>query len=332
MLIAKLAHASKDCDAATKQTYVQYEEKVCVGEGKVNRYNDEPDVIEKQKQELLTPPPPILPYEAPNFAPAPDDDSSAERAGCARGCMWLTAGIGGCLLVALVGVGLAVVLGFTALGALFGGVSAALGGVTRANVDISRTLVTSVQPLGVLVTFRTDSMIEDIRVGVQQNIGNACGIAASHMATGGVEAGIDLSQITEEDVVYDPLRNVYTVTLPAPILTSCRIDTIQQYNRTFTLCPVDWDTVRMLADYTALIRLRDDAIEGGALQRAAVEGALQLTSLLQNVTDAGIEIVFRDPVPAAEGEPQVVPLGASCYPEPPAGWRIDPNTGGWTRN
>lgn len=298
----------------------------------MNRYNDEPDVIEKQKREIPPPEGAVLPYEVPSYSLAPEDnESGVERAGCARGCMWLTAGVGGCLIVALVGIGLAVILGFTSIGALLGGVSAALGGVTRADVDVSRTLVTSVQPLGVLVTFRTDSMIENIRVGVQQNIGNACGVAASHMATGGVEAGIDLSQITDEDIAFDPIRNVYTITLPAPTLTTCRIDTIQQYNRTFTMCPVDWDVVRALADYTALTQLRDDAIEGGALQRAAVEGALRLTSLLQNVTDAGIEIVFRDPVPAAAGETEAIPLGASCHPEPPSGWRIDPNTGGWTR-
>jgi hypothetical protein len=298
----------------------------------VNGYNDEPDVIEKQKRELPPPEGAVLPYEVPSYSLAADEDKDFERAGCARGCMWLTAGVGGCLMVALVGIGLAVILGFTSIGALFGGVSAALGGVTRADVNVSRTLVTSVQPLGMLVTFRTDSMIEDIRVGIQQNIGNACGIAASHMVTGGVEAGIDLSQITDEDIAFDPIRNVYTITLPAPTLTTCRIDTIQQYNRTFTMCPVDWDMVRALADYTALIQLRDNAIEGGALERAAVEGALRLTSLLQNVTDAGIEIVFRDPVPpAAAGETEVMPLGASCHPEPPAGWRIDPNTGGWTR-
>lgn len=298
----------------------------------MNRYNDEPDVIEKQKRELPPPEGAVLPYEVPSYSLAADEDEGFERAGCARGCMWLTAGVGGCLMVALVGIGLAVILGFTSIGALFGGVSAALGGGTRAEVDISRTLVTSVQPLGMLVTFRTDSMIEDIRVGIQQNIGNACGIAASHMVTGGVEAGIDLSQITDEDIAFDPIRNVYTITLPAPTLTTCRVDTIQQYNRTFTMCPVDWDMVRALADYIALIQLRDNAIEGGALERAAVEGALRLTSLLQNVTDAGIEIVFRDPVPpAAAGETEVMPLGASCHPEPPAGWRIDPNTGGWTR-
>ena len=299
----------------------------------MNIYNDEPDVIEQQKREL-PPDNAVLPYEIPSYSPAVSESKNegAERGGCARGCMWLTAGVGGCLSVALIGIGLAVILGLTSIGALVGGVSAALGGVTRADVNLSRTLVTSVQPLGVLVTFRTDSMIENIRVGVQQNIGNACGVAASHMATGGVEAGIDLSQITDEDIVYDPLRNVYTITLPAPILTTCRIDTIQQYNRTFTLCPVNWDTVRALADYMALIRLRDDAIAGGALERAAVEGALRLTSLLQNVTDAGIEIVFRDPVPPAPaGEADVIALGASCYPEPPAGWRLDPNTGGWTR-
>jgi hypothetical protein len=265
---------------------------------------------------------PIIPQEEVTYTYTGENDADS-RGGC-RGCSVFLAGMGGCLVVVVLVVFGAVLLGFTSVGALFGGFTSFLsGGPARAEVVSTRTLVTSLQPLGLLVTVRSDMVVEDIQVGMQQNVGNACGVSANHIASGGVEAGIDLTQIDEGNVTYDTVRNVYTLTLPAPGLTTCRVDNIEQHSRSFTFCPVNWDTARLLANYVALTKFRDDAIEGGILDRAAVEGQLVLSNFLAQATDANIEIVFQ--------QPETPTLAASCQPEPPDGWRIDPNTGGWTR-
>ncbi|MDZ4763073.1 MAG: DUF4230 domain-containing protein [Chloroflexota bacterium] len=307
------------------------------------RDDSEPTDYPQPPSDLILPPEPVYTYRASDSR---DNLPTPARGGC-RGCVWVIAGVGGCMgiiVVALVG---AVALGFVSIGGLFGGFGGVFNPPVRADVVSSRTLVTRLQPLGVLVTFQSEMALENVRVGVQQNVGNACGIAASHRATGGVEAGIDLSMLTENDVVYDVERDTYVVTLPAPVLTTCRIDTIQQYDRTFTMCPVDWDNVRALAQYNALTKLRDDAVEGGMLERAGSEAQIVLANVFTEL-GVNVEIQFRDPSASVAVAPTpnpsettapdaatpasgIIGLGASCQPVPPVGWYIDPATGGWTR-
>lgn len=268
---------------------------------------------EKEKYALTTP------------DAAETDDNTSSASGC-RGCLWALAGVGGCAFIAAVAVVAALALGLTSVGALIGGIGGifGLGPVTpRADVVSTRTLVSAIQPLGQLVSVSTDLRVDDIRVGVQQGLGNSCGVSASHTAQGAVEAGIDLTRITEEDIEYDALRNTYVVTVPAPELTSCRLDVLQQHSYSTTLCATDWDELNQLARYTALTQFRDDALEGGILERAEIEARLVLMNFLQIVTNGSIELIFEEPEAAA--------LPASCQPAPPEDWSFNAQTGSWMK-
>jgi hypothetical protein len=308
-------------------------------------YPAPPDAAPRDGDAPLTPSA-ILPVE-PIYTYRADETQPTARGGC-RGCVWLVAGMGGCMMIVVIALVGAVALGFVSIGGLFGGFANAFNVPVRADVVSTRTLVTRLQPLGVLVTFQSEMALENVRVGVQQNVGNACGIAASHRVTGGIEAGIDLSTLSEDDIRYDAVRDTYVVTLPTPTLTTCRVDTIEQYDNTFTMCPVDWDNVRALAQYTALTQMRDDALEGGMLERAGSEARLVLGNMFSEL-GVNIEIVYADAAnpaqmtgsaaessanavsdetPTSEG---VIGLGASCQPSAPQGWRFDAGTGGWTR-
>lgn len=281
------------------------------------------------------------PVEADNTAqpsPVSDDD---KRAGC-RGCLWGLAGIGGCLLIGGLALLVLILTGVTTVGGVLGGIGGLFGlqaAPPRANVVSTRTLVSAIQPLGQLVSVSSEMSISDVRVGVQQGIGNACGVSASHAVTGGVEAGIDLTGVTEADIEYDEATNTYTITVPEPHLTSCRVDTLQQYGRSFTTCATNWDELTQLARYTALMQFRNDTLEGGILTRAETEARTVLTNFLGLVTGGNIVIQFRPPIaPAAEATSDAAlpstpasPHAASCEPAVPPGWRFDPAQGGWTK-
>jgi hypothetical protein len=270
--------------------------------------------------ETLIPAPP--PYAPPTIEPLVRDE---ERRGCS-GCGWILAGAGGCVLLIVVILAAAVLLGITSVNSLIGGIGSIFTGVVpppRATINSTQTLVQGIQPLGQLVSVSTQLAKADIRVGVQQGALNACGYSANHVAQGAVEAGIDLTSIGEDDIRYDAARNTYIVTVPAPQLTSCRVDYIRQYDRSTTACSVDWDEARLLASYTALVDFRDDAVEGGILDRAEMETDLVLGNFVRLLTGSTVEIVFETP------EQTILP--PSCQPEVPAGWYQDPNTGGWTR-
>jgi hypothetical protein len=163
----------------------------------------------------------------------------------------------------------------------------------------------------------------DIFVGVQQGALNACGFGANHVAQGTIEAGIDLTQITESDVSYSNAMDTYTLTLPPPQLTSCRVDFIRQYDRTTTACSVDWDEARLLANYTSLLEFRDDALEGGILNRAEQEARLVLGNFVELLTQSNVEINFR----ALDG----ITMPSSCQPEVPQGWVLNSEIGQWIR-
>jgi hypothetical protein len=275
-------------------------------------------VMQSQEPESYVPAPP--PYQPPTpYEPSPPP----ERRGCS-GCGWLFAGAGGCLLLTGVVIAAAVLLGVISVNNLVGGIGSIFTGgpPPRASVTSTQTLVQGIQPLGQLVSVSTQLAKADIAVGIQQGVLNTCGFSANHVAQGAVEAGIDLTQIEEDDIRFDTVRSVYVVTVPAPQLTSCRVDYIRQYDRSTTACTVDWDEARLLASYTALIDFRDDAVEGGILNRAENETRLVLGNFIKLVTGSSVEIVFDE---------TQQPLPPSCQPALPDGWFQDPATGGWTR-
>jgi len=196
---------------------------------------------------------------------------------------------------------------------------------TSANVIDTPTIINSVLPLGQLVTVSVQLAKADIQVAVQAGLLNTCSFSADHVAVGAVEAGVDLSQLDNSAARYDETTETYYLTLPVPHLTSCRIEFIRQYNRSFTTCPVDWDEARLLANYTALDDFRNTAIEGGILERAEREARLVIESFVRALTQKNVVVAFaRNGTQSdATDEPTVTraaSLPPSCVPQAPQGW------------
>lgn len=112
-------------------------------------------------------------------------------------------------------------------------------------VENSRTIVIGLQGLGQLVTVSVEAVKTNVQVSVNQGFLNAGHYKANHVAVGVIEAGINFDAITEDSVNVE--EDVYTITLPFPEITSCRIEHIDQNQHSFTLLSADWDLVRQLA-------------------------------------------------------------------------------------
>jgi hypothetical protein len=194
---------------------------------------------------------------------------------------------------------------------------------TIAHVDSRGTIISGIQSIGQLVSISVQLAEPEISVGVQQGGLNACGYLAAHVAQGTIEGGIDLTQITDESIDYDPVAEVYTIYLPAPQLTSCRIDFIRQYNRSTTICNVDWDGARVIAGYKALTGFRDDALEGGILERAKIEARLVIGNFASALNGNRVHIEFDETATTA--------LPASCVPPIPEGWTYLEATDEWVK-
>jgi hypothetical protein len=226
------------------------------------------------------------------------------------------------VIVLMVGIGVVCNLTGSVFGSIFG-INLSLNPQTTARVHTSDTVVHSIRPLGQLVSISAQLAKADVHVRIRQGFGNVCGFDASHVAVGTIEAGIDLTQLSPDDVNYDAGSDTFTITLPSPQLTSCRVDSIRQYDRSYTTCRVDWDEARRLAQHLSIIEFRDDAMEGGILDRAHGQAHVVLSNFLQLSTGRQVNILFR------EADTLVIPR--SCEPQVPAGWEFDEEDRRWEK-
>ncbi len=183
------------------------------------------------------------------------------------------------------------------------------------------TIVTGIQGMGQLVTVKHEVAKTDIKVEIHRGFLNAGYYSANHLAIGAIEAGINFDAINEDSIRF--MDDAYRLTLPAPIVTSCRIEYIDQNQHSFTLLSADWDMVRQIAHAEALDQFAEEMIEAGILERAAEEAALRVGDFVRVLTGNPASVAFED----RNGE-QALP--DSCKPNAPSGWEKTAE-GGWKR-
>lgn len=183
------------------------------------------------------------------------------------------------------------------------------------------TIVTGIQGLGHLVTVKHEVAKTDIKVEIHGGFLNSGYYSANHEAFGVIEAGIAFDEIDQGNIRFD--GDSYTLRLPAPIITSCRIEYIDQNQHSFTLLPADWDMVRQIAQAEALEHFAEEMIEAGILERAAEEATLRIGDFVRNLTGDPASIDFED----GSGDTD---LPESCLPVAPSGWEKT-TEGGWKK-
>lgn len=189
-------------------------------------------------------------------------------------------------------------------------------------VETSRTIVNSLQGMGQLVTVSSEVAKTDIRISINEGFLNAGYYSANHVAVGAIEAGINFDAIRMDSVTVDD--ESVAILLPAPVITSCRIEHIDQNQHSFTLLAADWDAVRQLAQYEAIVQFAQDMIEAGILDNAEEETATRVGDFIRYLTNRPVNVSF------AERDNESA-LPSSCLPEPPSGWKKS-EEGGWTRD
>lgn len=177
--------------------------------------------------------------------------------------------------------------------------------------------------LGILVT-ASEEAGQEVEVSVNAGIANLCGHGANHFSYGVIEAGIDFSAIDESDIEPPALGILggYTIQLPPPQITGCRIEYIKQYDGSFTLCGANWDTVRRLAQHEAMENFIA-AAKDGILPRAKKEAGYVVENFVRGLTNRPVRVEFT----AQEGE---LELPQSCESSIPAGW-VKGEKGAWKR-
>jgi hypothetical protein len=249
--------------------------------------------------------------------------STRKRPGCS-GCLGCAGLVSAALIVAVAAVIIALIVGGSGtVTAVFDGFRALLAPPTVATVGSTQTIVTSIAPLSRLVTISAQLARADVPVQVASGALNACGYSAYHVVQGTIEAGVDLSLVRPEDIVFDPVTERYTITLPGPQYTNCSIDYSRQYQQSFTTCVADWDAARILAEYGSMQSMIEDTFEGGLLERAGTEASSVLSGFITALTGKPVDIVFD-----ASRQP---PVPDQCVRRAPPGWTYDAVLNRWQR-
>lgn len=224
--------------------------------------------------------------------------------------LWGCGGMIGCgILLVLLGVG-----------ASFVGLQSVLDNVTGlfnlpsiniqfgepAEIDIPEEIyippVERVQALSQLTTTRYN--YADVNSGQRAMPGWLATLYGDSMVlvvVGTIEAGIDVSQITQEDILYDEVNKVMTITLPAPVIQSCYLDESQSYvvRRNTAIFAEPMDNLETVLRHDALLYYRDTAIEEGILSDAEDDATValqELITILVNDETVTINIAFDDPL------------------------------------
>lgn len=257
----------------------------------------------------------------------PEPRPRARRPNPIAGCLWelIRMVVYASLPFALIAI--LVLLGVTTITNVFNGIREIFQGPPGpVRVIASETLLLNIQQLGQFVTISAEFVNPSVLVrSEEQGTLLRCAFTADHVVTGTIEAGVDLSQLTTDDIIFDEATSTYTITLPPANITSCRVDEIIQKDERQSFCSLSFDEVRRLAQHIAELGFVEAATAEQIIPRAQAEAQAGISSFVGLLTSANVNVQFAEPEIAP-------PLPASCETQPPAGWVQDPRTGLWLRS
>ncbi len=151
-------------------------------------------------------------------------------------------------------------------------------------------IVQHIEDQAQLVVVQNEMSNPSFHVGV--NVG-ACSHGGDFIAHGVIEAGIDFSEIDEDSVTYNSNSQTYTLKLPAPEFTSCRIEYIRLIKVSFSMCNPDWDQARTLAEVQVMREFIDESLEIGLLEEAEERSELILGDFVRTFTGKRVNVTFE---------------------------------------
>lgn len=263
----------------------------------------EDPVVPPVPRSSSAPPPP-----APIRASAP-----AERSGngCGKGCLWGLGGAVGCaLVIALVVGGLLLATGLTVNGFVNSVVGIFNGEARTTNIFVPK--VEAVQRLNELTTVRRSySNIVTSERDMPELLRGLYGDRLVMVAVGHVDAGVDLSQLTQGDLLYDEATQMLSITLPPVRLQNCFLDENASYTveRATGLFAAPLPDLDEYSRSFALEQFRNLALEDGILEEAReeTEVAIRQSIALFNSNADALTITFTH----TPNDPDV-PLPSSC--------------------
>lgn len=208
-----------------------------------------------------------------------------------------------------------------AAGVLFSSWGAALlGSNTITPIDTSKITLPSVEPfneLSQLTTMRYNyANIVTISTEMPPALQALYGSSLALVAVGHIEAGVDMGQMTQEDIAYDGETRTLTLNIPAPTLTTCYLDTQRTYvadQRTGVFAS-NQPRLNDESRRYALRRFRDMAQEEGILADAQAKAEAVVKGFAETLVNAPLpaDAVPVTVVVTTKPAPKNAPLVETC--------------------
>lgn len=235
-----------------------------------------------------------LPPAARDSQPATD----VRRGG--SGCLWIISGAFGCLALVFVILLLLVGLGINSVDGILRSFTGIFSPQVR-TTNVVLPVIERISALSELTTMRFNyANIVTSSTEMPGVLAALYGDSLVMVAVGHVEAGIDLSSITADDIQYDPVANTFTLDLPAPRLNDCFLNEQESYvvSRATGIFAAPSPALDTESRRFALRQFRDLAIEEGILLDAAREAETvvrEFLSLTLVDDNPSIEVVIAVP-------------------------------------
>lgn len=232
-----------------------------------------------------------------------------DRGGC-RGCLWAVGGAVGCVGLIVIFMIAAILLGGGAISSLAdrfsSGLTAIFGAQPTTNFSTAGLILERVQELSQLtVTRYSFSNIVSSEVEMPGVLAALYGQKLVMVAVGNIDAGVDLSVLTQEDIVLS--EGVLTLTLPPVSLQNCFLNEGDSYvlsreTGVFAQPSLNLDDA---SRQFALHQFRDQALEKGILsdsETRAKETVERFLELFVTLSDEirSVNIITTPADPAAE--------------------------------
>lgn len=205
---------------------------------------------------------------------------------------------------------------------------------SSATTSEAPTILEAIKQIETLDTIEYHMAKSNLEVNVEESLlnVNVGGFRRRFVVEGTIQAGIDLSTFASDHVVFEDAT--YTIVLPAATLVYCDVDSeVYHQNVNFFLTGVSIEEqaiAEQIADNTALITFRNEAIEDGILDKAEAQAQDIFSSLVYAILSKSangevpnIEIEFQQ---RKEND-----YPRTCQPEEISGWEYDEGTQRWSR-
>ncbi|NWG17931.1 MAG: DUF4230 domain-containing protein [Chloroflexi bacterium] len=245
----------------------------------------------EQKSYSELPPPPPAPPELP---PPPQPELPAEgRRGCS-GCAWGVAGALGCLVLLVVPIIGLLLMRTVTVNGIVGGIQS----IFNAPVVITaQTVLDSIQGLSQLTTVRYNysSLVTSER-DMPDVLKLLYGEKQVLVAVGHVNAGIDLGQITADDITQD--GSILIVRLPPPQLQDCFVNEQDSYIAALNTGLFSRSASELVIEGRrfAVRQFRDQALAEGILDAVQTQTQAVLQNLIATIApNTPVRLVITPP-------------------------------------